>query len=366
MTLSREARNLQARTYVENWLAEAKLRQPASYHKAYVEENRLLEQLIPIRVVGFRGVVLTAMVGKALNPAFDPTTDFYACHPRSIFEKGIYYALVENGVPCGKSDPLNVAKNAQSLDANWARGRSPEAAALAAVAYIDLLHRHWSDETYRETLIALFFDHLWKFAQFCQSRNTPLASFSGIAPVVLASRLADFVAAHPEGGATPQLVVGTLIRVLRLGDANFSGVNGVDESVFGTNTTSKKPADVWENLADGSIGMLYEITAKPIDRKRLDDCIETLHRQDIQNRIVTFICRLPDDVRTLTLLEGALLHAGMAVQFLDMRSFILTTFCLLDAVKQAAVITFVDDYVKATNRKTTTKDGWANAFGVGE
>ncbi len=95
----------------------------------------------------------------------------------------------------------------------------------------------------------------------------------------------------------PQIVVGTLIRQLRIDDSGFSSVEGTTESVFGTSTTSKKPADVWELNAEGTIGALYEITAKPVDKKLLDDCVDSLASHHVKNPLVKFICRFPDDVR---------------------------------------------------------------------
>lgn len=355
-------RHGRARALVNDWLEAAQTGEEIDASE-YRKERRILERLIPVKAAGFRGIVLTAIVGKQLDPDYDPSTDFYDSSPRTLFEKGIYYALQENRVPCGKSDPLNVAKNAQVIDATWAKGRRPESAAMAAVDYIELIQSNWSDEKYRKDLIALFFERLWEYAEFCMSADVPLAAFEGTPPVSIASKLAKFTADFPEGGAIPQLVVGTLIEKLREGDQNFAKVDGVLESVFGTNTTSKKPADVWEELADGSIGQLYEITAKPVDQKRLDDCVESLKAMDLGGKIVTFICRLPQDVATLAVTDNTLLYQGAMFQFIDINEFIRSTFCILPPERQAAVIDAVDQFVKDTNRKIEVKNGWGAAFG---
>lgn len=352
----------QARKLVNEWLSAAKASETAQPNE-YAQERRILEDLIPVKAAGFRGIVLTAIVGKQLDPDYNPAIDFYQSSPRTLFEKGIYYALQEHRVPCGKSDPLNVAKNAQVIDETWAKGRRPEAAAMAAVKYIDLIQSNWSNEEYREDLISLFFSRLWQYAEFCMSADIPLAAFEGTPAVRVASKLAKFTANFPEGGATPQLVVGTLIAKIRESDARYAKVDGVLESVFGTNTTSKKPADVWEEMSDGSIGQLYEITAKPIDRKRLDDCVDSLKAMDLGGKIVTFICRLPHDVATLALADNTLLHQGAMFQFIDINEFIRTSFCILSPDKQAELIEAVDLFVKDTNRKVEVKNGWGAAFG---
>jgi hypothetical protein len=347
---------------VNQWLEAAKADEAVPSHK-YARERGILEQLIPVKAAGFRGIVLTAIVGKELDPSYDPATDFYESSPRTLFEKGIYYALQQHRVPCGKSDPLNVAKNAQVIDAAWAKGRRPESAAMAAVAYIGLIQANWKNEEYRKELISMFFSRLWQFAEFCMSADVPIAAFEGTPAVRIASKLKKFTADFPEGGATPQLVVGTLIAKLREDDNNYAAVSGVHESVFGTNTTSKKPADVWEEMSDGSIGQLYEITAKPIDQKRLDDCVESLKLMDLGGRIVTFICRLPQDVSSLAVSDNTLLHRGVMFQFVDIGDFIQYSFCILSPERQAEVIDAVDQFVKDTNRKIEVKNGWGAAFG---
>lgn len=355
-------RHDRARTLVDGWLKAAKSVEDIKPNE-YRQERRILEELIPVKAAGFRGIVLTAIVGKQLDPNYDPATDFYDSSPRTLFEKGIYYALQEHRVPCGKSDPLNVAKNAQVIDANWAKGRRPEAAAMAAVKYIGLIQKNWDNDEYRDDLISMFFNRLWEYAEFCMSADVPLAAFEGTPPVRIAAKLAKFTADFPEGGATPQLVVGTLIAKLREGDQKYAKVDGVHESVFGTNTTSKKPADIWEEMADGSIGELYEVTAKPIDKKRLEDCVESLKAMDLGGKIVTFICRLPQDVSTLAIADNTLLYQGALFQFIDINSFIRTIFCILSPEIQAEVIEAVDEFVKDTNRKIEVKNGWGVAFG---
>lgn len=44
------------------------------------EIAKILEDLIEINVNGFRGVVLTALVGMKLDDQYDPLTNFYGCN----------------------------------------------------------------------------------------------------------------------------------------------------------------------------------------------------------------------------------------------------------------------------------------------
>jgi hypothetical protein len=325
-------------------------------------EIGILERLIPIKQMGFRGIVLTAIVGKHLDPSFDPIENFYQCHPRSIFEKGIFYALQECGIPCGKSDPLNVAKNANKLDDAWASGRRPETAALAAVEYMRLLNQQWDDEHRRNRLIRIYFSKLNDFADLVRSKNVSVGSLEGTISIDTASKLGDFVVNCPEGGAIPQYVVGCIIRILRQNDSLYGSVGGVEESVFGTNTTSKKPADIWETLSDRSYGGLYEVTVKTIDKKRLDDCVDALSALSISNLEITFICNLPNDTLSLGNIGNSLEHRGVGFQFIDIRLFILTVFILLTQVQQDQVVNAVQEFVHDNNRHIKTKDYWSENF----
>lgn len=77
-------------------------------------------------------------------------------------------------------------------------------------------------------------------------------------------------------------------------------VVGGEESVFGTNTTSKKAADIWVE-EDGKPVNLYEITVKKkVDIKRLSDSLHALHAlhalhdMNVLDSNIHIICRLPD------------------------------------------------------------------------
>ena len=84
---------------------------------------------------------------------------------------------------------------------------------------------------------------------------------------------------------------------------------------------------------------------------------------ELGGKFVTFICRIPQDIATLAVVDGTLLHQGVMFQFIDINIFIKTTFCILPTERQAEVIDAVDQFVKDTNRKTQVKEGWGLAFG---
>ena len=334
----------------------------ATERRSLTNEFAILERLIPVNAKGFRGVVITGLVGMMLDGSYRPTEDFYRCNPRPIFEQGIYYALVEARIPCGKSDPLNVAKNIQKLDYDWARGRRPEPAARAAVDYLRIIEQAWTDQPRRELVIRAFFERLLEYRDFVNRSLPAIAEKIGQVPIVVANSLAAFAIDCPEGGTMPQFIVGNLIRRLREGDPRYLLVGGVDESVFGTNTTSKKPADVWEVLADGTLGELYEITVKKIDFKRLDDCVDAMIQTGIASRPITFVCNIPDDIQTLGISENHFIYQGVGFQFLDITSFIRDIFCIIGAEGQMAIVELLQEFVSETTRQMKTKAYWSEVL----
>ena len=324
--------------------------------------NLMVEKFVPIKQMGFRGVVLTTIVGKILNPGISPFIDFYECSPRAIFEKGIYYALREARIPCGQSDPLNVAKNTQILDHNWARGKRPETAAIAASDFLRILMEAWNNEGKREALIRIFMDKLMKYANEVQSFNHPLLIEEFELPIQTAKKLARFAINCPESGTIPQFIVGNLIKLSRELNGNLISVCGVEESVFGTNRTSKKPADIWEQHADGTYGNLYEITVKTVDQKRIEDCFSTLSSLGQSRAIVTFICNMPSNISTLHTTEDTAFYESVGFQFIDIADYIKTTFSTLGANNQTIFMEKLQNFIFDDRRPVETKKYWSKYF----
>jgi hypothetical protein len=331
----------------------------------YPSERKVLERLIPIQTDGFRGITLTAIMGKLIREDINTGTEFDSINPRGLFEQGIRPVLKSYRVPTGASPPLNVAKNVQVLDEKWAEGRKPEDAALAAVDYIRRINRHWSDSAFRDDLIMMFVQRLIAYAEEVGSHDVELAPLEGIPPLTVAWMLARFALQFPEGGSIPQFVVGTLLAANRSTDTDYLPLEGVEASVFGTNATSNKPADLWERLAVGGLGNLYEVTCKAVDEDRLAAAVDSFAKLEVPNTVITFVCRMPTDIASLDVRNGALVFRGVTFQFVDIISFILVLFILLSPAKQKAVIERVADFVADPSRRVQTKKGWARVFGAG-
>ena len=324
----------------------------------------MLERLIPISADGFRGITLTAIMGKFVREDINTSTEFGSINPRPIFENGIRPVLKRRRIPTGGSAPLNVAKNAKAIDESWAENKKPESAALAAVEYIRRINRHWNDDAFRDDLILMFLKRLLDYADAVAAEDVQLVPLDGIAPIIVAQKLADFSLRYPEGGSLPQFVAAALIAAARSTDTVYRMVEGVDVSVFGTNATSNKPADVWEVLVDETLGNLYEVTCKRVDMERLDAAVESFAKLGFPNRPITFICRMPQDIESLHLTDRAIIHRGVTFQFTDFSAFVEVLFLMLTPIKQNTLMERVALFVADPSRKISTKRAWGLAFGA--
>lgn len=363
--MSAEERNKKAKDYVHKKLQEARSLTLKDFSDVDSDAafKKTLNDLIFVKANGFRGIALTAIVGLYLNPEYDPLNDFYACSPRAIFEQGIWYALNENGIPSGKSDPLNVAKNISVIDENWTKGKRPESAALAAVMFLRALVASKNTKKYNK-IVDYFFFQLDQYAKSVAAIEIKGVSGDLNAAQSISRKLIDFTLRYPESGTIPQFVIGNLIKYLYEGSSYEVG--GVNESVFGTNTTSKKPADIWV-LEDGIPVNLYEITVKKIDGKRLDDCLDALQKLDILNIPVTFICRVPVDTKgVLADTEGLSEYKGKPIYVVDISNFITVTLSLLTQDQIDRYMQGLVEFLQSVNRPVATKEGWKKIFGDSE
>ena len=125
-----DIRNRRVKDYFDGKLNQAENQSIDKFYKLtdFKEVEQILIDLIFVKTMGFRGIVATAIAGQLINPDYNPLNDFYGCSPRPIYENGIFNSF-HGRIPCGKSDPLNVAKNTTKLDSWWVQGKRPKAAA---------------------------------------------------------------------------------------------------------------------------------------------------------------------------------------------------------------------------------------------
>lgn len=354
-----DKRNYSGRYYVQTRIDVAKTKSADDFPEfsESSREYRLLSDLIEVNAKGFRGVVVTAITGLHLDDTYDPLNNFYGCNPRAIFEEGIWYALQENGIPCGKSDPLNVAKNTNQLDEDWAQGRRPQKAAMAAVLFLRNIME--LNKNKRARLVDYFFYRLWQYSKTISEYTIVEVVGDGASKQQLGSKLVDFTLNYPESGNLPQYLVSKLLEAVF--NSSDTMVVGGNESVFGTNTTSKKPADIWLE-ANNKQYNLYEVTVKPVSRKRLEDSLDALRSTGHLNHSVTFICRIDHDINDLDIIDGGFSYRGKTFDFLDYRSFCLSLCALLDDDSFSTILSIMSALVQDKNISMRTKLGWNTFF----
>lgn len=332
--------------------------------ESYERAKEILKQLIPHKYDGFRGIVMTAIGGMYIDKEYNPLENFYACNPRTIFEQGIYYVLQEFKIPTTKSPPLNVAKTVVKLDSAWVLGKkaNTQIAASSAIDYIELLLEHRDSPKIYQTLVDFFFFSLENHARSVRSIIAEPVIFDTDSKINLAYKLINFSVNFPEGGAVPQMVIGKLIR--HTVDGNNKHVMGEEASVFGTNTTSKKPADIWIEDNEGNVLSLYEITVKKIDYKRLDDSIDAIAQLHNIDQDINFICRLPIDIEPLELGDDiySLCYKGQWFNFIDIADFIVNCIVLLSDNEIKQYFLEMKEFIDDINRKEKTKNGWNTIF----
>ncbi|MGF1603845.1 MAG: hypothetical protein ACFCU8_17835 [Thermosynechococcaceae cyanobacterium] len=218
-----------------------------------------------------------------------------------------------------------------------------------------------ASQSKRARLIDYFFYRLWKYAQEVNAYELVRIDSIQQSRLGLGNQLIRFTLAYPESGQLPQYLVSQLLKALFKN--SHIRVMGGDESVFGTNTTSKKPADIWLEEQNVTTN-LYEVTVKEVSRKRLDDSIDAIEVTGHLNCSVTFICRIPEDVTEWNLSNSHVVYRGKHFEFIDYHSFCLAIFALLSEKELMNIIKNVSQLVGDKDISLRTKAGWNLFFGA--
>ena len=235
----------------------------------------------------------------------------------------------------------------------------PYRAYSSSLEISDLSNKMEANKSKRARLIDYFFYRLWKYSQSISGFQLSQIESSDHTNQTIGSKLVDFTLKYPESGNLPQYLTAQLLAGLfRTSEIE---VVGGDESVFGINTTSKKPADIWLEV-EGVPTNLYEVTVKPVSLKRLDDSLDALHTTGHLDYPVTFICRIDLDVQELSLENGSFQYKGKRFDFIDYKFFCLSVFALLNEEECSTVLANVAKFVQDKNISMRTKSGWNEFF----
>jgi hypothetical protein len=149
-------------------------------------------------------------------------------------------------------------------------------------------------------------------------------------PLFLSKLCHDLIKDVPDGGSTPQVVVGFLMDSFNKGNGSKIETTGHLDSVSATNTTSKKAGDIMEEYSDGT-KRIYEVTVKSFSTDRMIESYEAVRSYDKENKIteVYVICNkkdVPGDVTkdsSTSYLLGHSRYQDLIYYFIDINEWIL-------------------------------------------
>lgn len=305
---------------------------------------------------GHREIVLTILLTKLVYPDFKPSVDLYQHHPRSVYEKPIRKALREFGIPHKKSGPLNVAKNINRLNVDWATGKREERVAMAVVGIVDKVEQVSAEDLQQFT--AAYITRYKQEAARVKDLEVVLAPQEN--PIFIAGLCTDLINNVPDGGATAQFIVGLLMEISKIARASNVTVTGYLDSVSATNTTSGKPGDIIELLNESEQELVYEVTTKEFSDDRMLESHESVNAYEHDITDVFVICRPADVPAALESKPGAYLMAytqykELAYYFINIYEYIQSALLFITPEARSNFYDELVGYVNDTNRSEKVK-----------
>jgi hypothetical protein len=314
-----------------------------------------VEALFTTPIWGHRELVLTVLLTRLVYPDYKATDDLYKHHPRSVYEKPVRLAFREHGIPHKKSGPLNVAKNIRKLNMDWATDKNDERVAVSAVKIVEKIEQVSKSEL--ESFAAAYISRYKQEATRIKDMEVKLAPQEN--PIFIAELCNDLINNVPDGGATAQFIVGSLMEMSNAARQSEVAVNGHLDSVSATNTTSKKPGDVIEALSDKT-ELVYEITTKAFNDDRLMESHEavSVYSEDIADVFV--ICRpadVPDALETTptAYLMASTQYQQLSYYFVNIYQYIQSELLFVPTDARKDFYETLVAYVNDTNRAEKVK-----------
>jgi hypothetical protein len=163
----------------------------------------------------------------------------------------------------------------------------------------------------------------------------------------------------PDGGATPQLIIGLLMVETNKNRGGSIEVIGHLDSVSTTNTTSKKPGDIIERInADSEL--IYEITVKAFTDDRLLESYEAVMSYDDDFKDVFVICRPSDVPETAEKISSSFVmaitqHKKLTYYFINIYDYIQSSLLFITPSGRAAFYNELITYINKTNTSEKVK-----------
>lgn len=324
-----------------------------------------LDLIFESTVRGYREVLLTILVAKGINPSYTPTTNFYECNPRSLYEGKIRKQLSALGVPRGKSGPLNIAKAAAGLNDSWAARRKQPDVAMAVVRWAERMEESETEEWEAFAAeIGTRFKALAVAVAAMFVEATPTEQLTHL--VSLSTSLMQQAAAT---GETAQRIVGV---ILEASGGNGLTVVGHLDSATATNVTSKKAGDII--VSDGVSTRVLEVTQKPFDTQRMEDSIEAIRAAatrdgGFQVGGVLVLCRdqdAPEAARSElpegapNTLLGTLTVDGLTFDFVELYEWVTAQLATMTPQQRRMCHAALEDYARDPDTNAAVKRVWSD------
>lgn len=255
-----------------------------------------MDKLFSTSAWGFREILLVVVVGMKLDSSFRASTGLYDCNPRAIYEGPIKEFLIEKNIPHRKSGPLNVAKATVGLDLTWAAQRRPSDVADEVVKLVKYIEVKGKRSRRIDTVGVSLLRRLIAHTRSLQNLSVEIEPSAD--PDFLYYICHELIVQAPDAGNTPQRIAAYILKNHH--NAMHTGivVTGGDDRASVTSTTSKKPGDINEESADGTIYKVYEFTVKRFDLERIRDsfdCVSIYNGESDANiHEIIVICRNED------------------------------------------------------------------------
>lgn len=323
----------------------------------------LLTDVFQSNVISYREIILVALVGREIDDTFRASTNFYQCNPRGIYDQGpIKNFCIEKGFPHTKSGPLNIAK-ASNINDEWATQRDDKENAIRVVELIKLI-----DNGTTKLRNDLGVDLLRKYIAVATYINQLTVSIEPSSdPIYLANLCKTMIDSAPDSGNTPQRIVGYLLLSYHSAIKSGVVVSGAEDSASATSTTSNKPGDINEELSDGTILKVYEITIKKFDLARIIDsydCVTKFNENfNCEIKEIIVICRNQDCPSEITKTDNKLFLGYYSYQdviyyYLDIYEWISQLLVHMTSPARNSFYSRLNDYVNSTNTHESVKLAW--------
>jgi len=356
MRFSASERNARIYDLLEELIRVGKTKKELVYSTPFEKEE--VEKLFISHIWGHREILLTIILARLIDPRFKASKDFYECNPRSIYEGPIRELLREHGIPHKKSGPLNVAKNSKKIDDTWAHNKRGDGMALNVSKLVKKIESV-SEKALYDFAVAYVQRYLLEGKRVAKLTFKIKTTED---PMFLYELCKDLVTDTPDGGATPQFIIGALIDNFNKGNHSPIKTTGYSDSVSTTNTTSKKPGDVMEEFSD-STKRIYEITVKPFTADRMIESYESIKEFDKEGKIteVFVICRKEDvpleveKIISSSNLLGTAKYQDVIYYFIDIFGYVREKLVSMTIEARGRFYTDLGDYVNQLNTSEKVK-----------